>query len=90
LLSGVPGDTAMGKTRMSAATHGHEQALRMEAGFFVGSTATVLEEAVQCGRGASASTSIFPGQPINDSFLVTRDTQLALVECYGRTEEVRG
>jgi len=43
----VPGDTAMGKTPMSAATHGHEQALRMEAGFLVGSTGTVLDEAMQ-------------------------------------------
>ncbi len=44
---GVTGDTAMGKTPMSAATHGHEQALRMEAGFLVGSTSTVLDEAMQ-------------------------------------------
>jgi hypothetical protein len=32
---------------MSAATNGHEQALRMEAGFVVGSTGTALDEAMQ-------------------------------------------
>jgi hypothetical protein len=37
----------MGKTPMSAATHDHEQALRMEAGFLVGSAGTVLDEAMQ-------------------------------------------
>jgi hypothetical protein len=41
----VPGGTAMGKTRMSAAAR--EQALRMEAGFFVGSTDTFLDKAMQ-------------------------------------------
>ncbi len=35
----------MYKTRMSAAAH--EQALRMEAGFFVGSTDTFLDKAMQ-------------------------------------------
>jgi len=41
----VPGGTAMGKTRMSAAAR--EQALRMGAGFFVGSTDTFLDKAMQ-------------------------------------------
>lgn len=41
----VPGGTAMGKTRMSTAAH--EQALRMEAGFSVGSTDTFLDKAMQ-------------------------------------------